>query len=238
MLARGRRRDRSTTQVSASGIGGERTVELWVEQIDPTLPILRDGKPVLPKADLRESRTAASHRRRLRSDCNSRSAAPWSSARCNSQPGDARRPMPHRGLAPGVHQGWLRLVGQDGLALDDVRYFAFEVQPAWPVLLVAPQGVSTRYLSEALAPRELRESGRASFRCDTIEQSRLASHELGDYRAIALLDPEPLTADVWKKLADYCESGGGVAMFLGHKTPQPLARRFKTPPPSRCSAAS
>ena len=31
------------TQVSASGIGGERTVELWVEQIDPTLPIIRDG---------------------------------------------------------------------------------------------------------------------------------------------------------------------------------------------------
>src|SRR6185369_6130025 len=46
------------TSVSASGIGGERTVELWVEQLDPTLPIIRDGKPVLPKAVLRESRTA------------------------------------------------------------------------------------------------------------------------------------------------------------------------------------
>src|SRR5207248_1453914 len=93
---------------------------------------------------------------------------------------------------------------------DDVRYFAFEVQPAWPVLLVAPSNVSTRYLSEALAPLELRESGRASFRCDTIEQGRLASQDLDNYRAIALVDPAPLTADVWKKLADYCEAGGGV----------------------------
>src|SRR5262249_44272647 len=32
------------TRVSASGAGGQRTVELWVEQLDPTLPVLRDGK--------------------------------------------------------------------------------------------------------------------------------------------------------------------------------------------------
>jgi hypothetical protein len=89
-------------------------------------------------------------------------------------------------------------------------------------LLVAPDGVSTRYLSEALAPLELRESGRASFRCDTIEQGRLAAQEINDYRAIALIDPAPLTADVWKKLADYCEAGGGLAVFLGSRA-QPIA---------------
>lgn len=202
------------TQVSASGVGGERTVELWMEQIDPTLPIIRDGKPVLPKADLRESRTI-----RL-----TPSGSEQMQFKISGSVGDAKRGSDAQrvGLAPGVHQGWLRLVGQDGLALDDVRYFAVEVQPAWSVLLVAPQGVSTRYLSEALAPLELRESGRASFHCDTIDQARLASHELGEYRAIALLDPEPLTADVWKKLAEYCESGGGLAVFLGNRA-QPVA---------------
>ncbi len=201
------------TQISASGIGGERTVELWVEQIDPTLPIIRDGKPVLPKADLRESRIV-----RL---------TPGSSEKLqfkiSGSVGDSKlRNDPRVGLTPGVHQGWVRLVGQDGLALDDVRYFAFEVQPAWPVLLVAPEGVSTRYLSEALAPLELRESGRASFHCDTIDQNHLATRELNDYRAVALIDPAPLTADVWKKLADYCQAGGGVAIFLGSHA-QPVA---------------
>jgi hypothetical protein len=201
------------TQVSASGIGGERTVELWVEQIDPTLPIIRDGKPVLPKADLRESRIV-----RLTSGSSEKLQF-----KISGSVGDAKlRNDPRVGLTPGVHQGWVRLVGQDGLALDDVRYFAFEVQPAWPVLLVAPEGVSTRYLSEALAPLELRESGRASFHCDTIEQGRLATQELSDYRAVALIDPAPLTADVWKKLADYCQAGGGVAIFLGSHV-QPVA---------------
>jgi hypothetical protein len=33
---------------------------------------------------------------------------------------------------------------------------------------------------------------------------------------VALLDPAALPADVWKKLADYCEQGGGLAIFLGH----------------------
>src|SRR5262245_10192887 len=202
------------TQISASGIGGERTVELWVEQIDPTLPIIRDGKPVLPKADLRESRIV-----RL-----TPGASEKLQFKISGTVGDSKlRSDPRVGLAPGVHQGWVRLVGQDGLAIDDVRYFAFEVQPAWSVLLVAPEGVSTRYLSEALAPLELRESGRASFRCDTIDQGRLTAQELGDYRAVALIDPAPLTADVWKKLSDYCQAGGGVAVFLGGHAQPPAS---------------
>src|SRR5439155_8694878 len=139
----------------------------WVEQIDPPLPIIRDGKPVLPKADLRESRTV-----KLTPGGSEQVQFKVSGSVGTAKTGtDAARV----GLSTGVHQGWVRLVGQDGLALDDVRYFAVEVQPAWPVLLVAPSGVLTRYLSEALAPLELRESGRASFRCDTIEQSRLGT---------------------------------------------------------------
>jgi aerotolerance regulator-like protein len=200
--------------VSASGIGGERTVELWLEQIDPTLPIIRDGKPVLPKADLRESRIV----KLTPGDSQQVQFKVSGSVGPNKSPNNGSRV----GLQPGVHQGWVRLVGQDGLALDDVRYFAVEVQPAWSVLLVAPAGVSTRYLSEALAPLELRESGRASFRCDSIEQSRLATQDLADYRAVALLDPQALTADVWNKLAEFCDRGGGLAVFLGHHAQPPL----------------
>jgi hypothetical protein len=214
-------------RVSASGVGGERTVELWVEQIDPTLPIIRDGKPVLPKADLRESRTVKLTPGGSEQVQFKVSGSVGSAHVGRGSPDHVGRgsPDPARGqvgLQPGVHQGWVRLVGQDGLALDDMRYFAIEVQPAWPVLLVAPSGVSTRYLAEALAPLELRESGRASFRCDTIDQARLASQDLADYRAVALIDPEPLTVEVWKKLDEYCDRGGGLAVFLGHHA-QPLA---------------
>jgi hypothetical protein len=213
------------TEVSASGIGGERTVELWVEQLDPTLPIIRDGKAVLPKAVLRESRTVLLQpgskeqvHFSVSSTINDEPSPLLTSARTDAAKTEAAK----LGLHDGVHQGYVRLLGQDALPLDDIRYFAFEIQPAWPVLLVSPAGVTPRYLSEALAPRELRDAGRASFRCDVIDQARLATQEIADYAAIALLDPEPLTVDVWRKLADYCEAGGGVAIFLGNRA-QPVA---------------
>lgn len=187
-------------EVSASGSAGQRTIELWVERTDPTLPIIRDGKAVLPTADLRESRTL-------------------------QLPASGSENVQFRltGLATGTHNGWLRIVGQDGLAIDDVRYFTVEVQAAWPVLLVAPSGTSTRYLSEVLAPLPLRQAGQASFRCESIEQSRLATQELADFRAVALLDPAPLTPEVWQKLAEYCRQGGGLAIFLGNNAQPPVS---------------
>lgn len=188
------------TQARASGIGGERTVELLLEVPDPTLPIIRDGKPVLPKLVRRGSQSV-----KLESG------------------GSQRVRFLVRGLEPGVHQGQVRIVGEDGLALDDVRFFAVEVQPAWPVLVVSPPGVSPKYLVEALAPRELRETGQARFAVETLDQSRLASHELADYRAIALLDPTPLTPTEWAKLAEFAERGGGVAIFLGHNAEPPAS---------------
>ncbi len=198
VLSRG---DELTIEVDVSAIGpaGGKTVEVQLDEPDPTLPIIRDGKLVLPKSVRRgsqEVKLAAGTSERVR--------------------------FVLRGLEPGMHQGSVRIVGEDGLALDDVRHFAVEVQQAWPVLVVAPPGVSATYLTEALAPRELRETGRATFECTVIEQSRLASEELADYRAVALLDPQPLTPDIWTKLAEFAERGGGVAFFLGHNA-QPVA---------------
>ena len=195
--------------VEATGLGGVRTVELWMEPVDPTLPILRDGKPVLPRPVLRDSREVT------------------------LQPGETQTVRFHvtgsihgeraaekagmGGLEAGLHPGWVRLVGQDGLSLDDVRYFVVEVQPPWPVLIVSPSDVSPGYLAEALAPRELREAGRAPFRCETLDASALGNHPLEGYRAIALLDPHPLAPEVWAKLAEYVSEGGGLAIFLGQR---------------------
>jgi hypothetical protein len=188
------------TEVAASGAGGERTIELLIEDPDPTLPIIRDGQPVLPPARLRGSQTVQ--------------LAPGGRQQVRFTLG---------GLPSGTHQGLARLSGEDGLALDDVRYFAVQVQPAWPMLVVSPQGVSPWYLREALAPLDKRETGQARFQVETIDQSRLATQELGDFRAVALLDPEPLPPEVWAKLAEYCERGGGVALFLGHRAQPPVS---------------
>ena len=52
-------------------------------------------------------------------------------------------------LKPGTQQGRVRIVGQDSLAADDVRYFSVEVRPPWPVLVVAQQPTAeTRHLPD------------------------------------------------------------------------------------------
>ncbi len=186
-------------EVRAIGPGASKTVELQLEESDPTLPILRDGKPVLPKSVRRGSQEV------------------------KLADGSAERvQFVLHNLDPGVHQGLVRILGEDGLALDDVRYFAIEVQEAWPVLVVAPPEVPTTYFVEAIAPREFRDTGRARFACEVVDQSRLAQTELADYRAVVLLDPTPLAPDLWTKLADYATQGGGLGIFLGHNA-QPLA---------------
>jgi hypothetical protein len=187
------------TTLRTSGVGGERMVELQIEQPDPTLPIIRDGQPVLPKLVRRGTQSIT------------------------LEPGGSQRlRFSVRGLEPGVHQGLVRLLGEDGLALDDVRFFAVEVQPAWPVLVVSPPGVSPRYLLE-IEQAEIRQAGSSRFRMETLDQARLASQELGDYRLVVLVDPQPLTPGEWAKLAEFADRGGGVAVFLGHNAQPPAS---------------
>lgn len=185
--------------VTASGVGGTRSVELLVDELDPTLPTIREGKVVLPKTTLRGSQTA------------------------QLEPGgSARVRFTVRGLAAGVHQGLVRLVGEDGLALDDMRHFAVEVQEAWPLAVVSPADVSPWYLTE-IEKSEVRARGSSRFRMELLDQPRLATQELTDFRAVVLLDPGPLTPDEWTKLGKYCEAGGGLAAFLGHHAEPPLS---------------
>jgi hypothetical protein len=41
-----------------------------------------------------------------------------------------------------------------------------------------------------------------------------------EYDAIYLLDPSPLTDEIWEKLESYVFNGGGLAIFLGHNAAQ------------------
>jgi aerotolerance regulator-like protein len=121
------------------------------------------------------------------------------------------------GLEQGTHQGLIEIVGQDGLDCDNRRFFTVEVKPAWRVLMVAPSPPERHaiYLTEAVAPASFRRSGRARFDCHVIAFEELSKAMLEDYAAVCLLDPAPLGADTWEKLANYASAGHGVAVFLG-----------------------
>jgi hypothetical protein len=188
------------TEVHSSGVGGPKTVELLLENPDPTLPIIRNGKVVLPRAELRGKETV------------------------QLDPGGSQQvKFVVNKLPSGSTQGTVRLVGEDGLALDDVRHFAIEVQPDWPVLIVAPPGVKT-----GLQAAALQGNTRAKFQVTVLSQEELINRDLSSYRAVCLMDPLPLTAEVWEKLAAYAEKGNGLAILLGHNAQPPASFQEET----------
>jgi uncharacterized spore protein YtfJ len=185
--------------VASVGEAADRVVELHLEEPDPTRPVIENGKVQLAPSKRRG-------RREVKLEAGAAQSVGFEISGL-------------KGL--GTYQGQLRLVGADPLAIDDVRYFSFQVAPARRVLIVAGKGANPRYLTEALAPYQLRETGRAAFDCQTIDQERLANETLEDYSAVCLLDPSPLTPDEWRRLIAYTRAGGAVSMSLG---PQALGR--------------
>ncbi len=144
---------------------------------------------------------------------------------------DGSQPVEFRlgGLDEGIHQGFIRMVGQDGLAFDDVRYFTVDVRPPWRVLIAAapPVEQSALLLTQALAPEGFRSIGQSRFVCDVVDWDTLASVTLENYAAVCLLDPPPLQNSMWAQLEAYASSGNGVAVILGAAA-QPIDR-FNTP---------
>ncbi|MHC4401341.1 MAG: vWA domain-containing protein, partial [Planctomycetota bacterium] len=183
------------TELSHSGAGGERTVELYLLEPERSRP--GQGGLVPQKRDQQTVGVDAGQSREI------------------SLSVDV--------LNVGTHQGYVEIVGEDGLACDDRRFFTVEVKPAWKILVAAPEPAasSASLLTEALAPSEFRRSGKARFQCDVIEPAELEKHALpGPYSAVMLIDPDPLKPDVWQKLADFASEGRGVAVFLGRRATQ------------------
>jgi hypothetical protein len=141
-----------------------------------------------------------------------------SEAICALRGGEAARVEFRLGvLGPGTQQGFLRIVGQDGLAADDIRHFSVLVRTPWRVWLVAPAPAEqyALFLAEALAPTAFRKRGEARFDCHVAELGELGKQSLGEYDAVCLVDPAPLEPTLWRKLSDFAAEGGGVAIFLG-----------------------
>lgn len=182
-----------SADVTGWNLAGRRTVELSFDLPDPSRPVLRDGQPVWP------AQTARGQQEIELTEGTSATVS-----------------LRVTGLEPGTRHGQLRLIGEDALAADDVRYFTVVVREATPVLVVAPEGAVTRYFVEAVAPSEFQQTGRAPFVCRDVPQSALAQQNLAEYAVVCLLDPSPLTPSDWTALATFVERGGGLGLFLGH----------------------
>jgi hypothetical protein len=119
---------------------------------------------------------------------------------------------------PGTYHGTVRLLNDDALAEDNIRYFSVEVRPARQILIAAPKPAESYafFLKQALDPEPLRRAGQARFDVRVVTLDELAKVELGEFAAVCLLDPESLAPATAEKLRDYVKAGGGLAIWLGH----------------------
>ena len=125
------------------------------------------------------------------------------------------------GLAPGMHQGYLKIVGEDALAGDDTRWFTVEVRPAWRVLdrrarEADREPKTTRcFFREALAPDDS-PARRAAFECDVI-----ATRRPGRQAARRVMPPSACSIrGRWRRpcgrsCTRTLPAGGGLGVFLG-----------------------
>lgn len=186
-----------STTIESNGFHEPRVAQLKLEQPDPTRPVRRDNKTLLPESHWQRSATVE-----LADD-----RADSVSFRLGQLP-------------VGVHHGWVEIEGGDALPLDNRRYFSIEVRPAWKTLVVHPANVSPDNFVETVAPLRQREAGVALFDCEVIDQSELSSHTLSDYRLVVLLNPQPLADAVWTEFKDFVDQGGGFLCCLGHNAAQ------------------
>ncbi|MEM1305485.1 MAG: BatA domain-containing protein, partial [Planctomycetota bacterium] len=114
-------------------------------------------------------------------------------------------------LDEGVHQGFVRVLGSDPLAADDLRHFTLSVEPAKPLLVAAASESAALFVREAISPSA---AGAAAWQPLTfLRFDQLPSAELADIAGVMLLDPPGLPSDVWRRLAGYARRGGSVAVF-------------------------
>ena len=120
-------------------------------------------------------------------------------------------------LPLGTHQGYVQLAATDPLSVDNRRYFTVEVRPPAEVLLLGKESNDTLFLREALSPSSAADQTTVRFKCATDQFANGTKQTLVDYAAVCLLDPPPLSEELWQALVDYANEGGGVGLFLGER---------------------
>ncbi len=182
-----------STTISCIGSGGKRQVELYLEDLDPSLPLVRDDKMIVPSSRLHNRQEVTLE-----------------------ENGAQQINFVVPGLALGNRHAEVRIGDQDALSIDNSRFLTVNVRPPWLVLVVAPKDVNTSAFVEAVAPYEHRVTHRAVYDCQTITPREVPNHGLDDFAAVVLLDPPSLPASTWEQLGTYVREGGQLAIFLGH----------------------
>ena len=183
------------TEIRRSGSAGQRTVKMQVEKIEPARPVVRDRQTLYPTKTFIPQTKVVDVRE------NGNAGVQFSF----SQP-----------LTTGTYHGSIRIEGQDGLDVDDKRYFTFRVRPPRNTLIVHPDNVKSQPVVFLLAPSRSVAIGTNRFECEVVTQAEFdRMNGFAKYDAVFVLDPKPIAEDRWELLQTYVENGGGLGLFLG-----------------------
>lgn len=176
--------------------GDKVSVELLLENEDPNLPIIRDGKLVVPETSVVQRQFV---------DLS------------NATSGNVEFEI--RDLPQGTQYYRVRLDRGDPLAFDDVRYLTLNIGEVGKLLVVG-DGIEERGLLATIL------SAGGSEVVDECGVTELTNFPLERYEVIVLLDPGGMTEPEVAKVDRYVRDGGGLMTVMGSRlgSPESLQR--------------
>jgi hypothetical protein len=150
---------------------------------------------------------------------------------------------------PGVHQGQVQLVEEDGSALDNRRTFAITADQQVPVAIVKPRRLEVAYAEDSFyLERALSPGGEGgAVRVTSLTPDDLATAPLAGFAVVYCVNIPAPTGPAADRLVDYVRSGGHVVWTCGQNVdpdaynkasaatkgellPAPVGARKKPPP--------
>lgn len=186
-----------TTVARTSNTTGEKVaVELLLEKDDPNLPMIRDGKLVVPDASVVQ-----------------RQFVDLTTAE------KASVKFEIRDLVQGTQYYRLRLERGDPLAIDDTRYLTLNVGEVGKLLVIGDRSEERELLATIL-------SASGSQVVDECDLTELKNFPVERYEVVVLLDPSGVTDPDAAKLERYVQDGGGLMIVMGSRigTPETVQR--------------
>jgi hypothetical protein len=156
---------------------------------------------------------------------------------------------------PGLHRGEVRLVEEDGLALDDRLWLTVQADARVPVAIVTAAAAPIAYADDAFYLERalaLGQSGEGAIRVTRWTAADLAAARLEEQAVIYIVNVPALDAAAAARLAGYVRGGGHVVWVAGESVvpeaynrmndaaggdllPAPLGAQ-RTPPPDRAGS--
>lgn len=184
---------------------------LVVERVELVSKIWEQGRPVQVEVTVRNTGTHAQRNRLLQLFIDGKRAAQTS---VSLDPGQLTAVT--MTFVP-QHSGFVNgnvVVEDDGLALDDERFFVLNVPESSSVLLVG-EGVGVERLQLALNPTR---SERPFFRITPCKEAGLPPHLLAKHKVVILSNAPVVGAEDGVALRRFVEQGGGLMIVPGLQT--------------------